>query len=123
MDMPIADEQRMLLDLVSRFVERELMPLEPAVGNATTLPPQALTSFTDSEYARAREKSPSGTSRREAEATLTAAAGAADVGAGAAGWARRGAASARVAARAATNEDRRIENGMMAPQPTGVDGP
>ncbi len=31
MDMPIADEQRMLLDLVSRFVERELMPLEPAV--------------------------------------------------------------------------------------------
>lgn len=31
MDTHAPDEQRMLLDLVSRFVERELMPLEPAV--------------------------------------------------------------------------------------------
>lgn len=30
-DMPLADEHRMLLDLVERFVEDELMPLEPAV--------------------------------------------------------------------------------------------
>ena len=31
MDFRLSDEQRMLQDLVSRFVEDELMPLEPAV--------------------------------------------------------------------------------------------
>ena len=31
MDFRLSDEQRMLQDLVTRFVEDELMPLEPAV--------------------------------------------------------------------------------------------
>ncbi|MGN5374415.1 acyl-CoA dehydrogenase family protein [Sphingomonas hankookensis] len=30
-DLPLADEHRMLLDLVERFVVDELMPLEPAI--------------------------------------------------------------------------------------------
>ena len=31
MDFALSDEYRMLADTVTRFVDRELMPLEPAV--------------------------------------------------------------------------------------------
>lgn len=35
MEFELSDEHRMLKDLVARFVNEELMPLEPAVSSAS----------------------------------------------------------------------------------------